>query len=80
MTTHIVKLQSSHNLRKSLRLEIPPFKSNIKKHSISYGGPVLWNHLPIESRIVNSVKNCSRMINELTLVRDMDFSNLFCRR
>ena len=30
MTTHIVKSQSSYNLRNSLKLEIPPFKSNIK--------------------------------------------------
>ena len=33
MTAHIVKLQPSNNLRNSLKLEIPPFKSNIKKHS-----------------------------------------------
>ena len=29
MTAHIVKLQSSDNLRNRLRLEIPPFKSSI---------------------------------------------------
>ena len=80
MTAHIVKLQPSYNLRNSLKLEIPPFKSNIKKYSISYRGPVLWNHLPIECRNANSVKSFSRMINKLTLVRDIDFSNLFCRR
>ena len=80
MTAHIVKLQPSYNLRNSLKLEIPPFKSNIKKYSISYRGPVLWNHLPIECRNANSVKSFSRMINKLTLIRDIDFSNLYCRR
>ena len=80
MTAHIVKSQSSYNLRNSLKLEIPPFKSNIKKYSISYRGPVLWNHLPIECRNANSAKSFSRMINKLTLVRDIDFFNLFCRR
>ena len=45
-----------------------------------FRGPVLWNHLPIECRIANGVKSFPRMINKLTLVRDMDFSNLFCRR
>ena len=67
-------------LRNSLKLDIPPFKSNIKKYSISYRGPVLWNHLPIECRNANSVKSFSRMINKLTLIRDIDFSNLYCRR
>ena len=80
MTAHIVKLQPSYNLRNSLKLEIPPFKSNIKKYSISYRGPLLWNHLPIECRSANSVKSFSRMINKLTLIRDIDFSNLHCRR
>ena len=81
MTAHgIGKLQPCYNLRNSLKLEIPPFKSNIKKYSIFYRGPVLWNHLPIECRNANSVKSFSRMINKLTLVRDIDFSNLFCRR
>lgn len=47
-TAHIVKLQPSYNLRNRLRLEIPPFKSNIKKYSISYRGPILWNHMSIE--------------------------------
>ena len=60
-------------LRNSLKLEIPPFKSNIKKYSISYRGPVLWNHLPIECRNANSAKSFSRMINKLTLIRDIDF-------
>ena len=73
MTAHIVKLQPSYNLRNSLKLEIPPFKSHIKKYSISYRGPVLWNHLPIECRNANSVKSFSRMINKPTLVRDIDF-------
>ena len=80
MTAHIVKLQPSYNLRSRLRLEIPPFKSNIKKYSISYRGPILWNHMPIECRNANSVKSFSRMINRLTLVREIDFSNLFRRR
>ena len=81
MTAHIVKLQPSYNLRNRLRLEIPPFKSNIKKYnSISYRGPILWNHMPIECRNANSVKSFSRMINRLTLVREIDFSNLFRRR
>ena len=75
MTAHIVKSQPSYNLRNSLKLEIPPFKSNIKKYSIPYRGPVLWNHLLIECRNANSVKSFSRMIN-----RDIDFFNLFCRR
>ena len=77
MTAHFVKSQPSYNLRISLKLEIPPLQSNIKKY---YRGPVLWNHLPIESRNANSVKSFSRMINKLTLVRDIDFLNLFCRR
>ena len=80
MTAHIVKLQPSYNLRNSLKLEIPPFKLNIKKYSISYRGPVLWNHLPIKCRNANSVKGFSRMINKLTLIKDIDFSNLYCRR
>ena len=80
MTAHIVKLQPSYNLRNRLRLEIPPFKSNIKKYSISYRGPILWNHMPIECRNANSVKSFSRMINRITLVREIDFSNLFCGR
>ena len=80
MTAHIVKLQPSYNLRNRLRLEIPPFKSNIKKYSISYRGPILWNHMPIECSNANSVKSFSRMINRLTLVREIDFSNLFRRR
>ena len=80
MTVHIVKLQPTYNLRNSLKLEIPPFKSNIKKYSRSYRGPVLWNHLPIECRNANCVKSFSRMINKLTLIRDIDFSNLYCRR
>ena len=50
MTAHIVKFQPSCNLSNSLKLEIPPFKSNIKKYSISYRDPVLWNHLPVECR------------------------------
>ena len=36
MTAHIVKSQPSYNLRNSLKLEIPPFKSNINFHSPFY--------------------------------------------
>ena len=71
MTAHIVKLQPSYNLRNRLRLEFPPFKSNIKKYCTSYRGPISWNHLPIKCRNANSVKSLSRMINKLTLVRDI---------
>ena len=80
MTAHIGKSQTSYNLRNRLKLEIPPFKSNIKKHSISYGGSVLWNYLPIECRNAHSVKSVFRMIRKLALVRDIDFSYLFCKR
>ena len=41
MTAHFVKSQPSYNLRNSLKLEIPPFKSNIKKYSISYRGGII---------------------------------------
>ena len=36
--------------------------------------------LPIECRNANSLKSFSRMINKLSLIRDIDFSNLFWRR
>ena len=36
MSTHIAKSQASYNLRNSLKLEIPHFKSNSKKSSVSY--------------------------------------------
>jgi len=45
MTAHIAKSQSSYNLRNSLKLEIPHFKSNIKKSSVSYRGTILWNFI-----------------------------------
>lgn len=63
MTAHVVKSQLSYNSRISLKFEIPPFKSNIKKSSISYRGSILWNLLPTELRKANSVKSFSRMIN-----------------
>ena len=61
-------------------LEVPLRYFLTSMYSISYRGPVLWNHLPTECRNANSVKSFSRMINKLTLVRDIDFSNLFSRR
>lgn len=80
MTAHIAKSQSSYNLRNSLKLEIPHFKSNIKKSSVSYRGTILWNFLPIGCRMANSVNSFSKMINNLTLVRDISFANIYCRR
>ena len=43
MTAYILKFHSPYNLRGSHKLEIPLFKSNIKKFSISHRGPILWN-------------------------------------
>jgi len=76
MTAHIAKSQSSYNLRNSLKLEIPHFKSNIKKSSVSYRGTILGNFLPIGCRMTNSVNSFSKMINYLTLVRDISFANI----
>ena len=80
MTAHIAKSQSSYNLRNRLKLETPHFKSNIKKSSVSYRGTILWNFLPIGCRMANSVNSFSKMINNLTLVRDISFANIYCRR
>ena len=43
MKAHIVKFQPYYNLRNSLKLEIPPFKTSNRKFSISYRGSILWN-------------------------------------
>ena len=80
MTAHIAKSQPSYNLRNSLKLEIPKFKSNIKKSSVSYRGTILWNLLPIGCRMANSVNSFSKIINNLTLVKDINFANIYCRR
>ena len=78
MSAHIAKSQALYNLRDSLKLEIPNFKSNIKKSS--YRGAILWNLLPIGSRMLNSVNSFSKMMNNLNLVKDIDFANRYCRR
>ena len=80
MTAHTAKSQPSYNLRNSLKLEIPHFKSNIKKSSVSYRGTILWNLLTIWCRMANSVNSFSKMINNLTLVKGINFANIYCRR
>ena len=80
MSMHMAKSQASYNLRNSLKLEIPHFKSNIKKSSVSYRGTILWNLLSIGCGMANSVNSFSKMINNLTLVKDVDFANIYCRR
>ena len=80
MTAHIAKSQPSYNLRNSLKLEIPKFKSNIKKSSVSYRGTILWNLLSSGCRMAGSVNNFSKIIKNLTLVKDINFANIYCRR
>ena len=80
MTAHIAKSQPSYNLRNSLKLEIPKFKSNIKKSSVSYRGAILWNLLPSGCRMADGVNSFSKIINNLTLVKDINFANIYCRR
>ena len=55
---HIVNLfsyrQYLYGLRKTtLQLEIPKPSTNIKKRSLAYCGPKIWNSLP------NDVKQCN---------------------
>lgn len=77
MTAHIAKLQSSYNLGWQSH------PSNRIPKSIPYLKEVqscgIISQLSVVTRR-NSVKSLSRMINKLTLFRDIDFSNLFRRR
>ena len=73
MTANIAKSQYLYNLRNSPKLEIPHFNSKIKKIL-----RILQRYNSVESitfgcRMPNRV-NSSYMINNLTLVRDINFA------
>ncbi|RMX53464.1 hypothetical protein pdam_00013281, partial [Pocillopora damicornis] len=63
-------------IRNSPKIEIPLFKSNSQKISISYRRSICWNHLLIKGRKMNSVKSFSRKIKKPTFIRVIDFSHL----